>query len=711
VFNNGLKLKELRGVSFVGTSFITLTSIVLFFVSVVTWMFFNTASIGSKKYDFERTVSRLVDEIDNQVETTTNLLYSIKGEMAEEGQDYSGWREFLNYSDLEKRFPGVFSLGFAEDVDSNSVQQFENRLRQDEQMSQEYKNYFVFPKTDSEILYPIKYLHTTDRDINILLGFDLSQSEEINDALKESIETDQPTMTELISLKTIIPSSNQKGYLLILPVYLGRVEEIPTDERAKYLKGFVAAWLNPEMLMRNIENEKIQIEMFDGQTRVYGKELIGREVTRYEVVQKIKIFNKEFSVNFAATQKFKLGFFEENLPVFAFAVAVLVNGMWYLSVFMITSSQRSAVKWAAAATADLVKFKEAVDGVSDHVIITNAAGVIIYANKAAEKTTGYPVNELIGRTPSVWGKQMPIEFYRKFWEIVKTDKQPFVGQLINKRKSGEIYDAELSASPILDESGEVEYIVGIERDITKQKAIAKMKTEFISLASHQLRTPLSAVKWFGKMLSDGDAGKLSNLQLEYVQKINESNEREIKLINSLLNVSRIESGKILIDPKPADIKLLAEGVVSEVKAGLGITSKVITSEIDDDIPEMMVDGDLLRHVYINLLTNAVRYTGDDGKITLRVFVRAGDLVSEISDNGIGIPFEERGRVFEKFFRASNATKKETDGNGLGLYLAKSIVESSGGKIGFTTEDNRGTSFWFILPLTGIQKKSGSLRMV
>jgi len=231
-----------------------------------------------------------------------------------------------------------------------------------------------------------------------------------------------------------------------------------------------------------------------------------------------------------------------------------------------------------------------------------------------------------------------------------------------------------------------------------------MKTEFISLASHQLRTPLSAVKWFGEMLMDGDAGKLTKVQEKYVSKINESNEREIQLVNALLNVSRIESGKIIVSPKPTNLKKMVEGILSDMKVNIAGENKVLQYTIDKNVPEVVIDADLIRHVYSNLLNNALKYTNDGGKITVQIYLKGNKVITEVKDNGIGIPKEEQKRIAEKFFRGSNALKKETEGSGLGLYLAKTIVESSGGTIWFDSVEGKGTTFKFSLPVRSIRHK-------
>lgn len=383
---------------------------------------------------------------------------------------------------------------------------------------------------------------------------------------------------------------------------------------------------------------------------------------------------------------------------------ILSNILWLVTVYFAMFVKEESINLTDGLTKDLMVFKQAVDGVSDQVVITDPEGIITYANRATIDITGYSIQEVMGNKPSLWGGQMPKEFYEKFWRIVKYDKKPFWGELTNKRKSGEIYEAELRVSPILNEKGGLLFFVGIERDISKVKAMDKMKSEFISLASHQLRTPLSAVKWFGEMLIDGDAGKLTRMQEKYVLKINESNEREIQLVNALLNVSKIESGKIIVSAKLTDFRKLVEGILSDMKVNITGENKILLYMIDKNVPEMMIDVDLIKHVYSNLLTNALKYTNEGGKIVVRVYLKGKNVITEVKDNGIGIPKEEQSRIMEKFFRGSNALKKETEGNGLGLYLTKTIVESSGGKMWFDSTEGKGSSFNFSLPIRAIRHK-------
>lgn len=342
-------------------------------------------------------------------------------------------------------------------------------------------------------------------------------------------------------------------------------------------------------------------------------------------------------------------------------------------------------------------FELAAESSSNHIIITDTNGTILFANEAASIITGYSKSEMLGQTPRLWGGNMAPEFYKNMW-ITKKSGKPFVGEFTNTRKDGTTYIAFARISPIFNTKKEIVGYVGTEEDITKAKEIDRMKSDFISLASHQLRTPLSAMRWLLEMVLGGDAGVLTNTQLEYIKNIDASNQRMIDLVNQLLDISRLESGKILPQPSPTDLKQLVSGVVAQIKEKADENTIQLSPEIDPNLPLVLMDSKLITQVFLNLIDNAIKYSPAGGKVRILVGANKDSIVSQIIDTGIGIPESQKSRIYDKFFRADNAIRLNSEGTGLGLYLAKDIVEASGGKIWFESTEDKGTTFFFSLPL-------------
>jgi len=258
---------------------------------------------------------------------------------------------------------------------------------------------------------------------------------------------------------------------------------------------------------------------------------------------------------------------------------------------------------------------------------------------------------------------------------------------------------EISTVPITGgEGGKLGTLV-IFHDVSREKMVERMKTEFVSIAAHQLRTPLSAIKWTLKMLLDGDFGKITKEQEDFIGKTYLSNERMINLINDLLNVTRIEEGRYLYKPAKTDIEAVVQSVVDSYKE----ESKKRRVEVEfkkpgKKLPLVLVDVEKIRLAIQNLFDNAIRYTPAGGKVTVSLKHAKKEVELSIEDTGIGIPEDQKARVFTKFFRAANVMRIDTEGSGLGLFITKNIIEAHGGRIWFESKENKGSTFHFSLPV-------------
>ncbi len=347
-------------------------------------------------------------------------------------------------------------------------------------------------------------------------------------------------------------------------------------------------------------------------------------------------------------------------------------------------------------------------------ISTDEYAKITKVNIKAEEILGFSEKELIGR----WIIGAFAVYDEKGIPLNPKD-HPMVEALIEgklvlstlqfAKKDFTKFIAGVAISPIIFNQKPIGAII-IFRDITHEKEIDRMKSEFISLASHQLRTPLSAIKWYLEMLLNGDAGALKKEQKEMLQYVDQSNERMISLVNSLLNVSRIESGRIIIDPVPTDLAKLIKEVEIDLKGKMEEKRQKLIVSVNKNLTQINIDPQLIRQVFMNLLTNSIKYTPQGGEISVFVSRKGNQIISQITDTGYGIPKTDYDKVYKKFYRGENIIKVETDGNGLGMYLVKAIIDSSGGKIWFESEEGKGTTFWFSIPLSGMVAKTGEVSL-
>ena len=240
---------------------------------------------------------------------------------------------------------------------------------------------------------------------------------------------------------------------------------------------------------------------------------------------------------------------------------------------------------------------------------------------------------------------------------------------------------------------------GIMRGFENLAMANRMKTEFVSIVSHQLRSPLTNLKWSLELLMSGKLGVIEEKQEEYFKVLKENSNRMNELINDLLIVSRMEMQSFFSKKEPFSLAELVQEVIAEFKMFAQSSNIILRLEVSGALPLAIADRSHVKLVVENFIDNAIRYTKGGGEIIMTVRQRSNKIVFEVHDGGVGIPFEDQKFIFQKFFRAKNALAHQTQGSGLGLYIAKTIIEKSGGKIGFNSKENEGSTFWFVLPIT------------
>ncbi len=265
-----------------------------------------------------------------------------------------------------------------------------------------------------------------------------------------------------------------------------------------------------------------------------------------------------------------------------------------------------------------------------------------------------------------------------------------------RRPDGMLRWVMLSLFSFTDTRGEKKGLLTLV-DITKQKLIDKAKTEFVSLASHQLRTPISGMKWNIELLLTAGKEHLTPMQDAYVDKISHSLERMDMLVNDFLSVSKFELGTLVPEFTQVDLDTFFESVLDEHTPMAEQKSVHIETVWPQDLGQMRSDSHLLHMITNNLLSNAIKYTPAGGVVRFNIALQPGKLVLTIADTGIGIPLEDQEMIFSKMFRASNARSQVADGTGLGLYIVKEAARILGGTVSFESKEGQGTAFTVVLP--------------
>ena len=352
--------------------------------------------------------------------------------------------------------------------------------------------------------------------------------------------------------------------------------------------------------------------------------------------------------------------------------------------------------------------------IGDGLLVTDEKGNIIIINKTAEKLLGVRSEDVIGKIFSnafflVSDKGVSVSLEKHPIRMALTGDKITASEptYYFERKDKTRFPMAIMATPVVL-NGNVIGTIKIFRDITNEREVDKAKTEFVSLASHQLRTPLSAVNWYAEMLLAGDAGELNEKQKKYLDEVYRSNQRMVELVNALLDVSSLELGTFVMEPELVDVVALVQSVIDEQQPQISGKHIIFSFLPEPDIATMRVDPKHLRMVVQNILSNAVKYTPSGGKVKLSIALAdKKNILLEIADNGYGIPKSQQDKIFTKLFRADNVRDKDTDGTGLGLYIVKSIVENSGGKVWFESSSDKehsGTTFHVVLPLQGERRK-------
>ncbi len=423
-------------------------------------------------------------------------------------------------------------------------------------------------------------------------------------------------------------------------------------------------------------------------------------------------------MNYFSKPEFKTVFYFSPLLVIICVIDVLfLPFVWVLvgivvalilySVFIFSSMQ--AVRGNYISTTRTKQIEAIIRDIPSAIIAYDSNFKVLIYNPAAQQIFGVTEQHIVGRVLDA--SQASDPSLRTLIQVVFSSLAPVVVKLSDPGVFPQIADISFQDSAvslhvitdrILDEQGGVVGFVKLITDLTRENELLKSKTEFIAVAAHQLRTPLTAVNWALEAL---ESSSLTEEQKQFVDTAYAATKNSLNTVNSLLDVSKIEEGKFGYEYQIIPLLPFLDDIIKQAyDLGKQYEIAVYFDRPKEDC-RVRVDAQKLGMVFYNLLDNAIKYNVEHGQVTVAVIIHqeTKTVTVTIADTGIGIPSEQLDKLFSKFFRADNAIKTVSDGNGLGLYIARNIVRNHGGDITVTSELNRGTTFFVTLPLAPEQK--------
>lgn len=339
-----------------------------------------------------------------------------------------------------------------------------------------------------------------------------------------------------------------------------------------------------------------------------------------------------------------------------------------------------------------------MDSIADGVVVTDVLGTIKLLNPKAKDILGLYAESAIGQSAVEFIRgfeDVPFEVMHEKFQTIVERGETFTVDIKLSLPTTRFYT--LSLGPVRSQDGLVQGVVAVLSDITQLKEMDQMKTDLMSMVTHEIRTPLATVRGFAQILLKGGIG--NEKASEFLEIINRQSNRLVNLVNDFLDITRIESGRQVVTKGPVDLDKLIQNAVADLKPLAD--EKGITLQYEQQatpVPEVYGDRNLVEQVLINLISNAIKYSPKGAWAKVSVAEHNGQMAISVQDNGLGIPKESVSRLFEKFYRVRNDDRKDIIGTGLGLSLAKQIIELHGGTITVESEHGNGSKFTFTIPI-------------
>ena len=385
----------------------------------------------------------------------------------------------------------------------------------------------------------------------------------------------------------------------------------------------------------------------------------------------------------------------DNLAIIISGILFVCGTLIFIMLWRIVSTLiQSALNFEKERTHVSTIISKLADGLIEY----DREYKVVLINSKAREMLELSNNDVLGQ--KITREDMEDRTLGNLAHVIFTDEKKNEVEIALTNSAGDAFDVRILSQTLVDEYGRPAGILKVIHDATRENLMSKLKSEFISIAAHQLRTPLSALKWVLHMLIEGDMGKLTKVQLNTLQRGYDTNERMIRLVNDLLDVARIEEGRFGYDFVYGSIREVVRQTIARFDLYVKQNKITLTlRELNTKIPKFRFDPGKISLALENLIDNAVKYTLPGGSVEVAIDMKDNFVEIIVKDTGAGIPKHQLNRVFTKFFRGENVVRMQTDGSGLGLFIARNIIVRHGGDIQIISEERKGTTATLTLPVS------------
>ncbi len=671
---------------------------------------------------FQSDANDLQLSIDHELSGYIKALQGARGLFAASREvDRREWKAYVDGLGLTQNYPGVQGVGFAQMIPSAQKAAHIASVQ-----GEGYPAYTIHPEGTRAAYSSVVYLEPFNKRNQQAFGYDMLTDATRRAALERARDTGQPAMSGKVTLAQETDTDPQAGLLLYLPVYQNGAGLTSIKQRRAALVGYVYMPIRMTDFMRATVGERthgLNIGVFASadpehltlQDRLYSANpQYGIENPAYKPefvrVEALPIAGQTLMLRYASLPSYDPGAVQ-NLPALVLMSGVLLSLLLAALTFLLSSSRNRALKLANAMTIDLRaernraitnqrKDEAILISIGDGVFVVDQTGSITLFNKAAESISGFAASEAIGQP-----YQKVLSFYHEedgrpaddFIAAAQSGKSAeMAANTMLRRKNGTSLPVADSAAPILNAKGTLEGAVVVFRDTTREKQLENMKDEFLSVASHELRTPMGAIRANLSMILAGDYGTVNKELVEPLADMKTSTVRLVELVNDLLDVARIEAGRMKFTLSDFDIQEVLRSTVSSL-APLGKEKGIQITHAHGNAAVVQADTNKIKQVLTNLVGNALKFT-DKGSITVTASPQKDMIEVVVSDTGIGMTPEDQKKLFNKFNQITSAQEGKPAGTGLGLYISREIIRKLGGELWIkASAAGQGSAFAFTLP--------------